>query len=138
MTTYTREQIMQMDTEQLPQAIAEAKGWQFLRYGKITKIGSVKLAATAWFDKYGECVGPVLPHWPTSIADAWKLAEEINTHGYTVNVQIDHTGAVVYITERGTINSDDAIRVVEYGACAPLAISRAYLMWLNEAQHESN
>lgn len=119
--TLTRDEIMQMTPERLRIEIARRKGllrptedgdWLIITHG------------------YGTTAD-----WPTSIADVWELVEDVNTHGYTVNIQVDYAGATAYFTERGAI-SREPVCFVEYGNTVPLAVCRIWLLWDEERKEE--
>ena len=129
--TYTREQIMQMDTEQLRVAIAEAKGIDIQypfsgKYGPFYQDGLTGMG-TPYLSK--------LPNWPTSIADAWELYREMKQAGCIVVVT--HAPDGRGYCHVNTLQQGDKLIGV-YSSDELHAICEAYLIWLNEDQHESD
>lgn len=136
----TREEIMQMDAEQLRLAIAAAKGmnpkvvepWEDI-YG-ITHMSDWCQEERCWLPAgtsiaYNEN-GTIsrLPNWTTSIADAWELWLEL-PHFKSIENYAPHT-EMYYVVFNG--NGETTTEVE--GVTAPLAICRAWLMWHEEAK----
>ncbi len=125
--TYTKDQIMAMTAYQLNRAIAEAKGWRLLITGSEVKIGkTVHKPPTGWFDRNG--ARAELPEWSRDIAAAWKLVEEMINNNE--RPQFCWNGDEwVFVSVRFE-NWDNHAR----GETAPLALSRAWLLWKVEAK----
>lgn len=128
--TYTREQIMQMDTEQLRVAIAEAKGWYRFRHYKNAILSGLRNDP-----EYG-VLSNAVPNWPTSIADADPLIDEIVSAGYHINLLDSMSMGKLW--HFGIYADDGWLLISASGKSRAEAISRAYLMWRNEEQRESD
>ena len=126
MTTYTREQIMQMDAEQLRMAIAKAKGWRDLFVENDLLWGTTEIANENWI---GDIMLEV-PHWPTSIADAWELEEELNP-----SERNEYGGWLSAIADYTQTIADYDWTLIH---ATPLQRCQAWLLWRNEDQHEPN
>ena len=133
--TLTRDEVLAMTHDQLRVEIARDRGYtvcaakffdvfELILDGRVLAISSNK--QNAWHNT---------PNWPTSIADTWELVEDVNAHGYTVNIQIDHTGVTAYFTERGAI-SIEPVHFMEYGNTASIAICRVWLLWNEERKEQ--
>lgn len=102
-----KEEIMAMSPEQLIIEIAKLKGY-FER--SIITFDDILPS-----QRYG------LPRWTTSIAEAWKLVEEVIAQEFWVDIENYPSTISLWSVSFGTSNF--------LGTSAPLAICRAWLMW---------
>jgi len=128
--TRTRDSIMAMTPEQLREAIAKAKGWRCI------VVDHGDFSRTIWWDKPDGTSAPTLPDWPTNIANAWELVDEIRASGCELRIDTDRNGggadiySVAIMKFRGDGRGTGWTQVVEAEApTAPFAISRCWLMW---------
>lgn len=121
----TRDEIMAMSPDELRVAVAKAKGW------RVYIINKGDFESLEYSTEEMPYVARHCPDWPASIADAWELVEEIRQSGAWVYVDTDNT----YTCAVQIVGVDNEI--TEYFSTAdiaPLAISRAWLMWKREEE----
>jgi hypothetical protein len=106
-----RDQILALSAEELRLAIAIEKGW--LRHS---------LNPDVWLPNRQAYKFVPLPDWPGSIADAWELVEEMRQAHKDPGISGNWEGGGwdVSLSPKYDIVS---------AKTAPLAISRAYLLW---------
>ena len=129
--THTRSEILAMTPEQLWVEIAKRKGWMdvFLENGRC--IGSHSV-----FGVFGRMY-PV-PDYPNDIGAAWGLVEEFLAAGceVTLSSETRSDNKLWYVTRfdfRGDGKGTGYTMVgCWYADTAPLAISRAWLIWSEE------
>lgn len=128
----TTRDIMQMTPAELREAIAKAKGYE-CKHGYMDK--ACINPKDYWVTPEGRLTS-VLPDWPTDIADAWNLVEEIRAHGDEIRLDTDRNGSgedvitVVALRFRGDGRGTGWNSVAIAEAPTPaLAICRAWLMW---------
>jgi hypothetical protein len=127
--TLTRDEILAMTPDQLRVEIARERGYtvcaakffdvfELILDGRVLAVSSNK--QNAWHNT---------PNWPTSIADAWELVEEMRPL-ITVAITASHYGLFNCTFTR----RDEYFPFLEIrdAATAPLAISRAWLLWHEE------
>lgn len=129
----THDEILSMTSEQLREAIAQAKGYTLKH---------------SWMD--AACINPidywvtpegrlttVLPDWTTNIADAWELVKDVFESGGEVGIRNDQRGYTNEIYEVSILSFNDgpgngtgwSLSATATAPTAALAISRAWLMW---------
>jgi hypothetical protein len=131
--TLTRDDIMAMAPHELLVAIARAKGWTYIHpklltgYPPDSIIPPEEQLPPIWPPRLS-CHRP--PDWPRDIAAAWELVEEMRPNFYQIDIICwDHNNE--WCVQCNPRHGHDEIIVPTYGkgATAPLAISRAYLLW---------
>ena len=91
------------------------------------KLDGVECDDSIWLSP-NDCFSYDTPDVSSDIADAFELVEDMNIHGYTVNIQIDHNGTTVFVKERGIVTGEIRIDAT-FSKITPEAISRAWLKW---------
>ena len=131
----TRDKIIRMTQEELREAIAEAMGY-VVKHNYLDDYGINP--KDYWVTPTGRLTS-VLSDWPTNIADAWELVEEIRANGFELKIDTDLTGSgndynvAILAFHDGSDNGTGWTLVAFAEALtAPLAISRAWLMWKEE------
>lgn len=140
-----RNEIMTMTADELRLAIALAKGWKLYRFDYFGETDTQGIFAPDYkpskyktqidFSEFlpRKYINPDgMPDWTTSIADAWELMEEMSALDYPIP-------GICRMDENDNWNcyyrfaGDQGIEIVEADT-APLAISRAWLLWKTEAE----
>lgn len=129
----TRDSIMAMTPEQLREAIAKAKGW--FQYQDLENPHSAPASnCYNWwyvFENENWKWTSHIPDWPTNIADAMDLFDE---------VQVEPFEQAVFIGREVALSSDWHCYIGVHcstAPTAPLAISRAYLLFKNRMSYEA-
>ena len=144
--TYTRDEIMAMSAEELRVAIAKKLGWTFSKTaggnvwgyfrGSIGSLGYSEIEAlTVESEKLN-----INTDYPHDIAAAYELVEEIRRGGDEITLNSDRRGngsaiySVVVLRLRNDNTGTGWTQIVNSEAdTAPLAISRAWLIWSEES-----
>ena len=131
---HARDKIMQMTPEELREAIAEARGY-IVNHNYLDDYGvSIKYY---WIAPSG-LLTTMCPDWTVYITDAWELVEEMRENGCEFRIDTDRTGSgddiynvAIFRDGSGTGTGWTRVALAE-APTAPLAISRAWLMWREE------
>jgi len=123
----TREEVMTLPIIELRAEIAEELGWKsFIILDSSKWIGTSP--SGVFYD--------IIPDWPNSIEAAWKLVENMHECGFHVTVKTPFNRESLYFVkidkmERADENPPYGVASAE---TAPLAISRAWLIWKKESE----
>lgn len=131
----TTDSILSMTPVEVQEAIASARGYErrsgFLDEACINPM-------EYWITPKGGLTS-VLPNWPTDIADAWNLVEEIRESKgvFEISIDTDRHGddtaqfrVTVFKLRDNNVTGTGWTQIVNIRASTiSLAISRAWLMW---------
>ena len=119
----TRDEIMAMSAEQLRVAIAEKLGYENVRQqNRIGFLGKSKEDGF-YYD---------IPDYPNDIAAAWELVEDWHDKGEVESIDYVASDGIRSMVYSCSLRHS---HIYATAPTAPLAISRAWLMWSEEVQN---
>ena len=125
----TRDEVMALSKGELRVEIAKALGFMGVHHGDNDTLWGHKTINSYQYSD--------LPDWPNDIKAAFDLAENVRSQGYTFDLSMDEkvTGKQDRVMVMFSIISLDLPYPIQAEAeTAPLAISRAWLIWKKESE----
>ena len=117
----------ELTNKELRILIAKAKGWEFVRGS--TYYGHKTFLVVRRSDDTIEIISDC-PDWPTDIAAAWELVEEMRPYFFRIDVMCwDHTGNWAVLCNPRHGHDEHVIPTLGDADTAPRAICLAWLQW---------